>query len=168
MNAPIEATSTGIGLIPEPAVAPSVPWKLTTALGALGVMLVVSGLAIITNPWSLVILRSNLAIGLATIWAVVLAAGFALASIFQSEIGSSVLRVDGDTVVVRLQQQYGLGPDSSCIRFEIRVGTGWTARLDGDVLTLTVRPTTNCTYRIDGPSRSLQPLVADDCESFGV
>ena len=98
----------------------------------------------------------------------VLAAGFALASIFQSEIGSSVLRVDGDTVVVRLQQQYGLGPDSSCIRFEIRVGTGWTARLDGDVLTLTVRPTTNCTYRIDGPSRSLQPLVADDCESFGV
>lgn len=220
----MESATTGIGVIPEPAVATSKPWKLTAALAVCGAALAVGGLAVATNPWSLVVLRSKAAVGtvvaifggiccnvaiyrlrpalpfgraarqvglglaaLATILGVVLAAGLALAGIFgfSSEINSTVLRVDHDTAVVRVEQQYGLGPDSACVWFEVREGTGWstryrqvgkcmdlelgwTATLDGDVLTLAVGRTTMCTYRVDGPRRSLQPLVTDGCESFGV
>ncbi|MEQ1699885.1 MAG: hypothetical protein ABMA25_07240 [Ilumatobacteraceae bacterium] len=219
-NAPMEQETAAIGQIPEPAAASTSTWKLPTAIGALGAMLIVGGFAVATNPWSLVVLRSRSLFGvalatagglccnvalfllrpalpfgravrevslgltvLATAGAVLLGVGIGFASIFKDELAMTVLRVDGDTAVARVHQQYGLGPDSSCVYFEVREGTGWstryrqtgecvdaekgwTATLDGDVLTLEVSRTSTCTYRVDGPGMSLQPLVTEGCEAF--
>jgi len=113
------------------------------------------------------------------------AAGVLLTETFLGTVRETTIRVDADTVLVRRQVQYGMGPDSSCIQFEVRRGIGllarfrevghcmdpdhgWTAAVDGDVLTLTVGTSTTCTYRIDGAAMTLEPLATKGCERFGV